>query len=144
MRSKVSILGSQPLAYSLPVLTTDAKNQIPSKQCPQLSRRMQVTNHAWLLSKVIEHVVSQIPNKIDTVYIVSDGCASQFRSKFVFKLLTLIFPEMNIECHYNEARHGKGPMDGIGGAVKNTVFRKVLSGEAKTAMFFEFKVVLLP
>ena len=95
-----------------------------------------MTNHAWLqwpVSVDIEHVVSQVPNKIDTVYIVSDGCASQFRSKFVFKFLTLIFPEMNIEWHYNEAHHGKGPMDGIGGAVKNTVFRKVLSGEAKIA-----------
>ena len=91
------------------------------------------------VSKVIEHVVSpQVPNKIDTAYIVSDGCASQFRSKFVFKLLTLIFPEMNIEWHYNEAHHGKGPMDGIGGAVKNTVFRKVLSGEAKIASPEEF------
>ena len=45
---------------------------------------------------------------------------------------------MNIEWHYNEAHHGKGPMDGIGGAVKNTVFRKVLSGEAKIASPEEF------
>ena len=79
------------------------------------------------VSKVIEHVISEIPNSINTVYVVSDGCASQFRSRFLFKLLTTMHPEMNLEWHYNEAHHGKGPMDGNGGAVKNAVFRKVLS-----------------
>ena len=79
--------------------------------------------------KVIDHVLSKIVNRIDMIYIVSDGCASQFRSKFVFKLLTPIHPEIGLEWHYNEAHHGKGPMDEIGDPVKNTVFRKVLSGE---------------
>ena len=57
------------------------------------------------------------------------GCGPQFWSKFVFKLLALIHPEIGVEWHYNEAHHGKGPMDGIGGTVKNTIFRNVLSGE---------------
>ena len=47
----------------------------------------------------------------------------------MFKLLTLIHPEIGLEWHYTEDHHGKGPMDGTGGTVKNTVFRKVLSGE---------------
>ena len=38
-------------------------------------------------------------------------------------------PYINIEWHYNEAHHGKGPMDGIGGTVKNLVYRRVLSGD---------------
>ena len=45
------------------------------------------------VKKVIDHVLSKIVNKIDMVYIVSGGCASQFQSKFVFKLLTLIHSE---------------------------------------------------
>ena len=90
------------------------------------------------VSKVIEHVISEIPNSINTVYVVSDGCASQFRSRFVFKLLTTTHPEMNLKWHYNEAHHGKGPMDGIGGAVKNAVFRKVLSGAVKISSPKEF------
>ena len=57
------------------------------------------------------------------------GFAPQFLSKFVFKLLTLIHAEIGLGCHYNKAHHGKGPMGGIEGTVKNTVFRKVLSGE---------------
>ena len=36
---------------------------------------------------------------------------------------------MNLEWHYNEAHHGKGPMDGIGGTLKNVVYRKVMSGD---------------
>ena len=31
--------------------------------------------------------------------------------------------------YYNERHHGKGPMDGIGGTVKNLVFRHVTSGK---------------
>ena len=38
-------------------------------------------------------------------------------------------PYINIEWHYNEAHHGKGLMDGIGGTVKTLVYRRVLSGD---------------
>ena len=62
----------------------------------------------------------------------------QFLLKFVFKLLTTMHPEMNLEWHYNEAHHGKGHMDRIEGAVKNAVFRKVLSGEVKVSNPKEF------
>ena len=47
---------------------------------------------------------------------------------FVFCLLTEIQKDVDIVWHYFEARHGKGPMDGIGGTIKNMVFKKVLSG----------------
>ena len=39
-------------------------------------------------------------------------------------------PNITIEWHYNEAHQGKGPMDGIGGTLKNLVYRRVLSGDA--------------
>ena len=35
---------------------------------------------------------------------------------------------MSQEWHYSEADHGKGPIDGIDGTIKNLVYRKVLSG----------------
>ena len=60
------------------------------------------------VKKVIDHVLSKIVNKIDMVCILSDGCASQFRSKFVFKLLTLIHPDIGLEWHYNDPIMGKG------------------------------------
>lgn len=76
---------------------------------------------------VVNHSISKIDRIINKIVLVSDGCAAQFRSRYIFKLLTKIQPGRLIEWHYNEAHHGKGPMDGIGGTVKNKVFRKVLS-----------------
>ena len=70
------------------------------------------------------------PENINKVFVWSDGCASQFRSKFVFSLMTYFDKTMDVEWHYNEAHHGKGPMDGVGGTVKNVVFRNVKSGKA--------------
>ena len=81
------------------------------------------------VSKVITHSLEKLNQQIKTVYIVSDGCASQFPSRYVFSLLTHIDSDITIEWHYNEAHHGKRPMDGIGGTLKNLVYRSVLSGD---------------
>ena len=47
---------------------------------------------------------------------------------FVFCLLTEIQKDVDIVWHYFEAHYGKVLMDGIGGTIKNMVFKKVLSG----------------
>ena len=41
-----------------------------------------------------------------------------------------MFPEKALSWFYNERHHGKGHMDGIGGTIKNVIFRKVKSGYA--------------
>ena len=127
------ILGSLHSVCLRLVLITAVSTTVTSEASDK-SRMASMT----CVSKVIEHVISEIPNSINTVYVVSDACASQFQSRFVFKLFTTMHPEMNLEWHYNEAHHGKGPMDGIGGAVKNAVFRKVLSGAVKISSPKEF------
>ena len=66
-----------------------------------------------------------IPQNVQKMKFWSDGCGSQFRSKFTFLLLTKYNPKIDIEWNYFEANHGKGAVDGIGGVVKNTVFRHV-------------------
>ena len=53
-----------------------------------------------------------------------------FKSPVLIGLMTYFDKTMDIEWHYNEAHHGKGPMDGVGGTVKNIVFRNVKSGKA--------------
>ena len=65
--------------------------------------------------------------EVKKLIVWSDGCAFQFRSRYVFKLLSSYRPERLLEWNYNEAHHGKGPMDGIGGTIKNVVFRQVKS-----------------
>ena len=83
-----------------------------------------------LILKVIDEVKSQYLHfsyfeKL-SMHLWSDGCASQFRSRFVFHL-TVFFPESyQLIPYYNQRYHGKDPMDGIGGYVKNMVFRAVL------------------
>ena len=37
----------------------------------------------------------------------SDGCASQFRSKFAFYMLTKFDADLDIQWHFFEANHGK-------------------------------------
>ena len=42
-------------------------------------------------------------------------------------MMTKLIPEIEIQWHYFEANHGKGAVDGIGGRVKHSVFRRALS-----------------
>ena len=52
----------------------------------------------------------------------SDGCSSQFQSKYVFALMTDFDKSVQLEWHWNEVHHGKGPMDGIGQKIERVVF----------------------
>ena len=55
----------------------------------------------------------------------SDGCTSQFRSQFVFWLLTKYPLCMDISWSYFQAYHGKGAIDSLGDTVKWRVLQKV-------------------
>ena len=52
---------------------------------------------------------------------------TQFRSRFVFMLLSLFDENKNLERRYMEAHHGKRPMGGVGGTIKNQVYKEVKS-----------------
>ena len=80
------------------------------------------------INKIFLHVESLIGNVVKNAHIFSDGMSSQFRSRFVFHFLTKTLLEKNTAWHYDGPRHGKSPMDGIGGTMKNLVFKKVKSG----------------
>ena len=82
----------------------------------------------------VEQVVRHTKEKFNLppsckIHIVSDGCAAQFRSRFVFALMATLCVEDDLIWYYNERHHGKGPMDGVGGTLKCIMFRKVKSGE---------------
>ena len=57
------------------------------------------------------------------------GMGAQFRSRFVFMLLSIIDQAIDVDQHYNEAHHGKGPTDGVGGTIRKLVFCAVKSGK---------------
>ena len=70
---------------------------------------------------VIDHLREKhqhVPLKNNSI-VWSDGCSAQCQSQFVFKLLSSIDSSLSITWCYNERHHGKGPMDGIGGTLKN-------------------------
>ena len=82
------------------------------------------------LKKVVEIVENSLGQTFCRLILWSDGMSAKFRSRFVFKLLAgTLFLEKEISWYYNERHHGKGPMDGVGGTLKNLVFRKVKSGQ---------------
>ena len=91
------------------------------------------------LKKVVEKAEEINVAKYDKIIVWSDGCSAQFSSRFVFRLLTEdLFDGVELTWNYNEKSHGKGPMDGVGGTVKNIIFRKVKSGFVTIDSPFEF------
>ena len=64
-----------------------------------------------------------------TLHIWSDGYAGQFRSRYDFALVSQIDSKVEVNWYYNEKHHGKGSMDGIGGTIKNKLYRNVMSNK---------------
>lgn len=96
------------------------------------------------VKKVVEEAERINDAKFVKIMVWSDGCAAQFRSRFVFRLLTEdFFDGLEFDWFYNEKSHGKGPMDGVGGCVKNVIFRKVKSGFLTIKSPFEFHEAVL-
>ena len=69
-------------------------------------------------------IVGELKKMMDglcNVILWCDGCSSQFRSKFVFALLTHFYRNIALQGNYNEAGHGKGLLDGVGVTIKRVV-----------------------
>ena len=83
----------------------------------------------WL--RILSFIQEKYPSlqKSLVLHIWSDGCAGQFRLRFVFSLLTQFAVNHKLFWYYNERHHGKCPMDGISGTIKHRVFRDVKSGK---------------
>ena len=81
---------------------------------------------------IINDLVTRLgSNKVQHIYYWSDGCGSQFKNKYTFS--NLLFHEHDFGCtaewNFFETSHGKGPVDGIGGAVKRSVWRCTMQGK---------------
>ncbi|CAM4763234.1 unnamed protein product [Rotaria magnacalcarata] len=83
------------------------------------------------LKIILNHIETVLPNVVE-VNCFSDGAASQFKQRFLFRNLIQINNERNIKLSWNffATSHGKGVVDGIGGGVvKRLVWSAVLAGE---------------
>ena len=59
---------------------------------------------------------------MDKLYIVSDSATSQYRNKRMF-LMKQGAKNVKIDVYwiFTEVGHGKGPMDGVGACIKQTI-----------------------
>ena len=62
---------------------------------------------------IVNEFKKRMQDSLKKVILRSDGCSSQFRSKYVFGLMTRFDKSVQLELHYNEVHHGKGPMDDV-------------------------------
>ena len=72
---------------------------------------------------------THLPLKLNAI-VCSDCCAAKFRSRYLFFLLSKFEALIKLSWLYNERYYGKGPMNGIGGTLKNAVYRDVKPGKA--------------
>ena len=78
-------------------------------------------------------VYNDLPTKhltIETINTFSDGAASQFEQQYLFSNIHTWKQntQTNIIWNYFAMSHGKGAVDGLGGAVKRSVQRFVKAG----------------
>ena len=77
---------------------------------------------------IIELIRGFVP-KLDHLHIWSDGCAQQFKSRFCTFLLKDYPSDLMLSWNFFASHHGKGPVDGVGGRLKTTVYRNVHAGK---------------
>ena len=92
-------------------------------------KQKRITAYSCISKEVIyiREKYQELPPLKLTWYVWSDGCATQFRSCYVFSLMSCYDRTLNMSWFYNERNHWKGPMDGVDGTVKNVVFRNAKS-----------------
>ena len=102
---------SQNISFALPLL--------------DLTHDKFVVNAA--LGIILNHIGTVLPN-VKEVNCFSDGTASQFKQRFLFRNLIEINNERKIKIswHFFATSHGKGVVDGVGGVVKRLVWSAVL------------------
>ena len=109
----------------------------------------EVTQHAFpttlaFVTKVLGHIKDVVPG-LQHLHMVTDSPSSQYRNRFSCEMLRRATEMFGIRITWNwlEAGHGKGPCDGVGGALKGLADRVVKScGSIQTAD--EFVEVLRP
>ena len=90
-------------------------------------------NHDAAFAKtVMERLLVHLKTKgIKRVFLFSDGCSAQYKSRLPFMHLTELahdFAELDIERHFFGSHHGKSLCDSCGGTVKNCVLNAVKNG----------------
>lgn len=75
----------------------------------------------------LDRLLEELPRHVSELSIWLDGPSSQFKNKYIAASLKSLQERFNLTIIWNffATAHGKGPVDGIGGAVKRYVWRMV-------------------
>lgn len=94
----------------------------------------------WAMLELLFQELKREIQNLRTVKIFSDGCAAQFKNRFTLLNLTYLQTDFGVTGDWNffATSHGKGAVDGVGGAVKRTVWQAVKSRRAVINTPYEF------
>jgi hypothetical protein len=109
--------------------------------CKQSSSRSYVfvSNHVdhdkYSIHAALEHLLcdlQRVERDMEQIVFFSDGAASQFKQRYLFKNLTHLSRMYNVQMSWNffATSHGKGVVDGLGGTIKRMVHQAILSGHS--------------
>lgn len=108
---------------------------LESESQPILHSHARETNVDHTKTSVVanlEKILDQLPDTVSLVHIHSDNATSQFKNKDIMASLDVLEKKHNVKIrwHFFAAMHGKGVVDGIGGAVKRVARRKILTEDS--------------
>ena len=84
---------------------------------------------ATYMERVIEDTQSRMTSKLTEIDIHTDGAAQHFKSRYMFLYISRLMAKKGIKVnwHFSATSHGKGAVDGIGGALKRAVWNAIKS-----------------
>lgn len=96
------------------------------------------------LNEIISDMKSRYPN-LKTVNFFSDGCAGQFKNRWILSLIVTANHVFGIDLSWDffQSGHGKGAVDGIGGSAKRAVYQRIMSGNVLVYSAEEFSKCLI-
>lgn len=94
----------------------------------------------------MDRLLKELPEKIQTLKIWSDGPSKQFKNKFIAAALPVVQTKFKLKTEWNyfASSHSKGPVDGIRGTLKRQVREKVMTGEVEVRNAIEFASAVDP
>lgn len=95
-----------------------------------------VSHDKYCVSSCLTYIINKLKQQLpllEEISFFSDGAASQFKQRFLFRNLTRMSDKYNLllSWHFFATSHAKGVPDGIGGIVKRLVWQQVLTNKEK-------------
>lgn len=91
-----------------------------------------VTHNKFCINTCLDFLIGELKQylpDLKTIIFFSDGAASQFKQRFLFRNLTRlsIDYDLNLSWSFFATSHGKGVVDAIGGTVKRIVWQEIMT-----------------